>query len=39
MQAQDIIHFWFTELTDKQHFVKDPALDAMMARRFGQKPK
>ena len=36
MQAQDILHFWFTELTEKQHFVKDPALDAMMARRFGQ---
>ncbi len=36
MQAQDIIHFWFSELTAKQHFVKDPALDAMMTRRFGQ---
>lgn len=35
MQAQDILHFWFEELTDKQHFVKDPALDEMMRKRFG----
>jgi uncharacterized protein (DUF924 family) len=35
MQAQDILHFWFEELTDKQHFVKDPALDEMMRQRFG----
>ena len=27
MQATDILHFWFEELTDKQHFVKDTALD------------
>ena len=26
MQAHDILHFWFEELTPKQHFVKDPAL-------------
>ena len=25
MQAQDILHFWFTELTPKQHFPKDAA--------------
>ncbi len=35
MQATDIFHFWFTELTDKQHFVKDAALDALIAQRFG----
>ena len=35
MQAQDILHFWFTELSDKQHFVKDPALDDSMRWRFG----
>jgi hypothetical protein len=26
-----ILHFWFTELTEKQHFVKDAALDALIA--------
>jgi uncharacterized protein (DUF924 family) len=35
MQAQNILHFWFEELSDRQHFAKDPALDAAMARRFG----
>ncbi|MGQ0709320.1 MAG: DUF924 family protein [Rhodoferax sp.] len=35
MQAQDILHFWFTELTPRQHFVKDPALDDTMRKRFG----
>ena len=35
MQAQDILHFWFEELSDKQHFAKDPALDAAMRSRFG----
>ena len=35
MQAQDILDFWFEELTDKQHFIKDPALDDMMRKRFG----
>ncbi len=35
MQAADILHFWFTELTDKQHFAKDAALDALIAQRFG----
>ncbi len=33
-QAQDILHFWFTELTDKQRFAKDAALDALMRQRF-----
>ena len=35
MQAQDILHFWFEELTDKQHFAKDTALDALIRARFG----
>ena len=34
-QAEDILHFWFTELTDKQRFAKDVALDAAMGARFG----
>jgi uncharacterized protein (DUF924 family) len=35
MQSQSILHFWFKELTDKQHFAKDPALDEAMRSRFG----
>ena len=35
MQAKDILHFWFEELTDKQHFVKDAALDELIRTRFG----
>ena len=35
MQAQTILHFWFTELTPQQHFVKDPALDEAIRTRFG----
>lgn len=35
MQAADILHFWFEELTEKQHFAQDPALDAMIRVRFG----
>jgi uncharacterized protein (DUF924 family) len=27
MNADAILHFWFTELTEKQHFAKDAALD------------
>ena len=34
MHAQDILHFWFTELTPKQHFAKDPALDARIRQHF-----
>ena len=33
--AQDILHFWFEELSDKQRFAKDPVLDARMRQRFG----
>jgi uncharacterized protein (DUF924 family) len=34
MQPQTILHFWFTELTPKQHFAKDPALDETIRTRF-----
>jgi uncharacterized protein (DUF924 family) len=36
MNADAVLHFWFTELTDKQHFAKDAALDALIAQRFGE---
>ena len=35
MQAQDILRFWFVELSSKQHFAKDPALDTLIRQRFG----
>ena len=35
MQPQPILHFWFNELTPKQHFVKDAALDETISTRFG----
>jgi uncharacterized protein (DUF924 family) len=35
MQPQTILHFWFTELTPKHHFAKDPALDEAIRTRFG----
>ena len=35
MQAHNILHFWFDELTDKQHFAKDVALDETIRNRFG----
>jgi uncharacterized protein (DUF924 family) len=35
MDAQDIIQFWFHELSDKQRFAKDLALDAKIRQRFG----
>ena len=34
MQAQLILHFWFTELSPKQHFAKDAALDETIRARF-----
>ncbi len=34
MQPQSILHFWFEELTPKQHFVKDTALDDTIRTRF-----
>ncbi|TAG25868.1 MAG: DUF924 domain-containing protein [Burkholderiales bacterium] len=35
MTGNEILHFWFSELTEKQHFAKDAALDALIAQRFG----
>jgi hypothetical protein len=35
MHHDPIFHFWFTELTPKQHFAKDPALDEAIRTRFG----
>ena len=35
MPPQSVIHFWFTELTPQQHFVKDAALDESIRTRFG----
>ncbi len=35
MQPQSILHFWFEELTPKQHFIKDSALDETIRGRFG----
>jgi uncharacterized protein (DUF924 family) len=35
MQPQFILDFWFTELTSKHHFAKDPALDEAIRTRFG----
>ena len=34
MQARAVLDFWFTELTPKQHFAKDPALDEAIRARF-----
>ena len=35
IHAQDILHFWFVELTPQQHFAKDAALDERIRMRFG----
>ncbi len=35
IHAKSILHFWFTELTPKQHFAKDAALDEAIRTRFG----
>jgi uncharacterized protein (DUF924 family) len=35
MQAQEVLDFWFNELSEKQHFAKDTALDDTMRKRFG----
>ncbi|MGP1692937.1 MAG: DUF924 family protein, partial [Giesbergeria sp.] len=33
--AQDVLNFWFGELTPQQHFAKDAALDARITKCFG----
>jgi len=35
MHPQSILHFWFEELTAKQHLVKNAALDEAIRARFG----
>ena len=35
MHPHPILHFWFTELTPKQHYAKDAALDESIRSRFG----
>ena len=35
MTSTDIIHFWFNELSPKQHYAKDAALDEAIRTRFG----
>ena len=35
MRVQNVLYFWFEELTPKQHFVQDPALDETIRTRFG----
>jgi uncharacterized protein (DUF924 family) len=35
MSPESVIHLWFTELTPKHHFAKDPALDEAIRSRFG----
>ena len=32
---EDVLHFWFEQLTPQQHFAKDADLDAAIAQRFG----
>lgn len=34
MHADDILHFWFEELTPAQHFAQEDAVDAMIRVRF-----
>jgi uncharacterized protein (DUF924 family) len=34
-RPETILHFWFTELTPKDHFAKDAALDEAIRARFG----
>ena len=35
MHPHPSLHFWFTELTPKQHYAKDAALDETIRARFG----
>ena len=36
MHPHPILHIWFTELTPKQHYAKDAALDEAIRTRFGE---
>ena len=35
LNPQPILHFWFNELSPKQHYAKDAALDEAIRTRFG----
>ena len=35
MSPESVVHFRFTELTPKDHFAKDAALDETIRTRFG----
>ena len=37
MHPHPILHFWVIELTPKQHYAKDSALDDAIRTRFGAK--
>lgn len=37
VQPQTILHFWFLELTPKQHFAKDAALIEAILTRYGAR--
>lgn len=34
MQLEDVLHFWFEQLTPQQHFARDDAVDAQIRERF-----
>ncbi len=34
MYREEVLHFWFEELTPQQHFAKDLELDKLIAQRF-----
>jgi uncharacterized protein (DUF924 family) len=34
LKQQEVLHFWFQELTPKQWWIKDPTLDDTIKRRF-----
>ncbi|MCZ0716876.1 DUF924 family protein [Aerococcus kribbianus] len=34
VKSQDILDFWFHELDENQHFIKDPSLDQEISDRF-----
>ena len=38
MYAKGIRHLWFDQLTDRQHFANNAALDEMIRSRFGATP-
>ena len=35
LHIENVLHFWFEEITPAQHFAQDDAVDAMVRLRFG----